>query len=173
MKKDKKKKKKKKMKVKELYDDDGNRIDGEGSEDDDIDSVIQQQRGKFLQRGETSNMSGFGESQFSNLKKDMVIPNAAKTQMAFGAKAGLNQPSQAFEKQATQLTNMEKPPEKQGPPTVADNVSAGGTRYVIGIKGGLQKFYQGDGDSQSQMSRVIDDASSMMGGVSIAGRGTV
>ena len=38
MKKDKKKKKKKKMKVKELYDDDGNRIDGEGSEDDDIDS---------------------------------------------------------------------------------------------------------------------------------------
>ena len=43
MKKDKKKKKKKsKMKVKELYDDDGNRIDGDGSEDDDIDSIIQQ-----------------------------------------------------------------------------------------------------------------------------------
>ena len=93
-------------------------------------------------------MSGFGESQFSNLKKEMVIPNAAKTQMNFGAKAGLNQPQQAFEKQATQLTNLNQPPDQhQGPPTVADNVSAGGTRYVIGIKGGLQKFYQGDGDS--------------------------
>lgn len=44
MKKDKKKKKKKsKMKVKELYDDNGNRVEGEeGSEDEDIDNIIQQ-----------------------------------------------------------------------------------------------------------------------------------
>lgn len=92
--------------------------------------------------------SGYGGSQFSNLRKDMA--HASKTQTNFGAKAGLNNPAppqQAFEPPAlnSRLTNQQP----GGQPAVADNVSAGGTRYVIGIKGGLNKFYNNNGESVS------------------------
>jgi hypothetical protein len=46
------------------------------------------------------------------------------------------------------------------PASMADNVSAGGTRYIVGLKGGL-KFYgqqsavsRDDGDSASNNSRI-------------------
>ena len=59
----KKKKKDKKMKVKELYDENGNALEGdEGSAEDDIDNIIQKQKNK-LARGDMSDKgSAFGGS---------------------------------------------------------------------------------------------------------------
>ena len=175
-KKDKKKKKKKdkKMKVKELYDENGNAVEGEeGSEGDDIDSIIQKQKNK-LARGDVSDKgSAFGGSQFSALRRDQFEARAGTTiqypannsgldgQRAFanpadGSRPDPSNPYQAGVRAAGMHQTLDVEEDKA---SVADTTSVGGTRYVIGLKGGL-RFYgnQGD-DSVSQLSRGMEEPS--------------
>ena len=155
-----KKEKKKKLRVQEFFGEpqDASSIKAgsvDEDDDDDVDSVIQVQSKKLnVQRSQSrADVESIGPTD----NKSMIRANS-KTNVTLDS--GIQDNRNRVLRGAGRQTHQTIDPDESNAQSVADNVSAGGTRYIVGVKG--LKFYGNQdnsaNDESGSVARPIEDS---------------